>query len=387
MIAPLADYAAALETRRGAQLLRKTRIVTSPQSPHLQVDGKTLLAFCSNDYLGLASDPELIQAAEQAVRRYGVGAGASHLISGHMQPHVALEAELAAFVSMPKALLFSTGYMANLGVVTALLGRNDEAFADRLNHASLNDACILSRAKLSRFAHNDMAALEKSLARSRARRKLIVSDAVFSMDGDLADVPQLLALAERYDALLLLDDAHGFGVLGHAGRGALAHFGVRSPRIIYMATLGKALGVCGAFVAAESVLVETLQQNARSYVYTTALPPSIAETLRKSLELAAAGDARRAHLNALIARLINTLELKRWRLIKSPTPIQPIVVGSNAEVMAVATELEARGIWVPAIRPPTVPKNSARLRISLSAAHSVADVDRLVQALHEIERR
>lgn len=386
MIAPLAAFAAALETRRGAQLLRKTRIVTSPQSPHLHVDGKTLLAFCSNDYLGLASDPALIAAAARAVQHYGVGAGASHLISGHMQPHAALEAELARFVPMPKALLFSTGYMANLGTITALLDRNDEAFADRLNHASLNDACILARARLSRFPHNDMAALEKMLAKSSARRKLIVTDAVFSMDGDVADIGALLTLAERYDALLLLDDAHGFGVLGEAGKGSLAHFGLRSPRIIYMATLGKALGVCGAFVAAESVLIETLLQTAHSYVYTTALPPATAETLRTSLELVAAADGRRAHLNALIARLTRTLELERWRLIKSPTPIQPIVVGSNAEVMAVATELEARGIWVPAIRPPTVPKNSARLRISLSAAHSVADVDRLVQALHEIER-
>lgn len=385
MIEPLAEFAAALDVRRREQLLRKTRIVTSPQSSHLQVDGKTLLAFCSNDYLGLANDRALIAASERAVQRYGVGAAASHLISGHMQPHAALETELAEFVAMPKALLFSTGYMANVGIVTALLGRNDEVFADRLNHASLNDACILARAKLSRFAHGDVAGLEKSLARSRAKRKLIVSDAVFSMDGDLADVPALLALAERHNALLLLDDAHGFGVLGANGRGTLAYFGLSSPRIIYMATLGKALGVCGAFVAAEAVVVETVMQKAHSYVYTTALPPAIAETLRASLELVAAGDARRAHLDALIARLRSTLKLRRWRPMESPTAIQPVVVGSNAEVLAAASALEASGIWVAAIRPPTVPKNSARLRISLSAAHSFADIDRLVQTLHEIE--
>lgn len=387
MIEPLAELAAALEARRGEQLLRQTRIVTSPQSPHLHVDGKTLLAFCSNDYLGLANDPALIAAAANAVQRYGVGAGASHLISGHMQPHASLEAELAKFVSMPKALLFSTGYMANVGIVTALIGRNDAVFADRLNHASLNDACILARAKLSRYAHRDTAALGKSLAQSNSKGKLIVTDAVFSMDGDIADVPALLTLAERYDALLLLDDAHGFGVLGAGGRGTLAHFGASSSRIIYMATLGKALGVCGAFVAAESAVVETIMQHAHSYVYTTALPPSIAATLHTSLELVTAGEARRAHLGALIARFKKTLKLNRWRLMESTTAIQPLIVGSNAEVLAATRDLEARGIWVPAIRPPTVAKNSARLRISLSAAHRFADVDRLVQALHEIEHR
>lgn len=387
MTDPLAEFASALETRRRDGLLRKTRVVTSPQSPRLEVDGQELLAFCSNDYLGLANNPALVSAAASAVQRYGVGAGASHLISGHMQPHAALEAELAEFVEMPGALLFSTGYMANLAVVTALLGRRDDVFADRLNHASLNDACILSRAKLTRFAHCNIAALQKLLSQSTARRKLIVSDAVFSMDGDLADVHALLALAERYDALLLIDDAHGFGMLGEKGRGTLAHFGLASPRIVYMATLGKAFGVCGAFVAGQSVLIETLIQQAHSYVYTTALPPLIAETLRKSVALVAAADRRRMHLNALIARFKETLQLKRWHLMTSQTPIQPIVIGSNSDVLAVAAELEERGIWVPAIRPPTVPKNSARLRISLSAAHSLHDVDRLVHTLHEIERQ
>lgn len=387
MTDPLADFAAALETRRRDGLWRKTRVVTSPQSPWLEVDGQQLLAFCSNDYLGFANHPTLVAAAASAVQRYGVGAGASHLISGHMRPHAALEAELAEFVEMPRALLFSTGYMANLAVVTALLGRNGEVFADRLNHASLNDACILSRAKLTRFAHSNIAALESVLSRSRARRKLIVTDAVFSMDGNIADVPALAALAERYDALLLLDDAHGFGVLGDKGKGTLAHFGLASPRIIYMATLGKALGVCGAFVAAESVLIDTLMQHAHSYVYTTASPPLIAETLRTSLALVAAADQRRTHLNALITRFKETLQLRRWYLMPSQTPIQPVVIGSNGDVLAVTAQLEACGVWVPAIRPPTVPKNSARLRISLSAAHSLADVDRLVQTLHQVERQ
>lgn len=382
---PLAEFAAALEMRRREQLLRSTRVVTSPQSSHLVVDGRTLLAFCSNDYLGLANHPALVTAAMHAVQEYGVGAAASHLISGHMLPHAALESELARFVELPRALLFSTGYMANFGIVTALLGRHDAVFADRLNHASLNDACILSRARLVRYAHNDMAALETVLALTIGRRKLIVTDSVFSMDGDIANAPALLELAERYDALLLLDDAHGIGVLGGGGKGTLAHFDLRSSRIIYMATLGKALGVCGAFVAGDAVLVDTIMQNAHSYIYTTALPPSIAETLRVSLALVSEREQRRAHLNGLIAHLKNSLKLKRWRLLESPTPIQPILIGSNGAALAVAAALQARGIWVPAIRPPTVPKNSARLRISLTAAHSLEDVDRLIDALRRIE--
>ena len=219
----------------------------------------------------------MIEAARDGATQYGVGAGASHLVLGHTRAHEQLEQQLAAFVNLPRALLFSTGYMANLGIVTALVGREDAVFADRLNHASLNDACLLARAQFKRYAHNHLEQLERLLASTKAKRKLIVADAVFSMDGDIAPVPHLLALAERYDAWLMLDDAHGFGVLGAGGRGVLEHFGVSNSRVIYMATLGKAAGVSGAFVAGDATLIELLMQRARTYIYTTAMPPLLAQ--------------------------------------------------------------------------------------------------------------
>ena len=263
---------AALEARG---LRRSRRVLESPQTARVTVDGRDYVAFCSNDYLGLAADPRLIAATCEGAQASGAGAGASHLILGHTAAHDRLETALAQFVGLPRALLFSTGYMANIGIVTALAGRHDDVFADKLNHASLNDAVLLSRANFKRYAHGDLAALERLLAVSRARRKLVVTDAVFSMDGDLAPVPQLLQLCERFDAWLVLDDAHGFGVLGAAGGGVLRHFDVASPRIVYMATLGKAAGVAGAFVAGESAVIETLIQNARTYIYTTASPPAL----------------------------------------------------------------------------------------------------------------
>jgi 8-amino-7-oxononanoate synthase len=375
-----------LEELEERGLKRARRVLESPQSARVRVDGRDYVAFCSNDYLGLASHPRLIEAAREGAARYGVGAGASHLILGHATPHHELEHRLAAFVGLPRALLFSTGYLANIGAVTALVGREDAVFADRLNHASLNDAVLLSRAAFKRYPHLDLTALGRLLAGSTARRRLIVTDAVFSMDGDIAPVPELVALAERHDAWLLLDDAHGFGVLGPGGRGTLAHFEVRSPRVIYMATLGKAAGVSGAFVAGGAEVVETLVQRARAYVYTTAAPALLSVALMESLELIRDGESRRHHLQALIARLRQRLKPRRWRLLPSQTAIQPLVIGGNDEAVAVSESLARDHLLVPAIRPPTVPQGTARLRISLSAAHSFDDIERLAAALSENER-
>jgi 8-amino-7-oxononanoate synthase len=370
-----------------AQSLRRIRrSLDTACGPHARVAGRDMLAFCSNDYLGLAGEPALAQALAAGAQRWGAGSGASHLVSGHYAVHDRLEARLAAFVGCERALYFSTGYMANTGTLPALAGRGDAIFADRLNHASLVDGALLSRAALHRYPHADLASLERALAASRAPRKLIVTDAVFSMDGDVAPLAALLALAERFDAWLVVDDAHGFGVLGPAGRGALAEAGLASWRLIYIGTLGKAAGVSGAFVAGHADVVEWLMQKARTYIFTTGAPPALAHALLASLDLIEAGDGRRAHVAALIELLRDELELVRWRLLPSRTPIQPIVIGDNAEAVAVARALWEAGLWVPAIRPPTVPAGTARLRVSLTAAHSADDVRRLAQALNRLER-
>jgi 8-amino-7-oxononanoate synthase len=378
----LAAELAELETEG---LRRQRRVLESAQGARVRVGGREFVAFCSNDYLGLAAHPELIEAAREGAARYGVGAGASHLVLGHSAAHSALERQLAEFVRLPRALLFSTGYQANLGAVTALVGRADAVFADRLNHASLNDAALLSRAEFRRYPHLDLAALERLLASSGARRKLIATDAVFSMDGDIAPVAELAALADRFDAWLLLDDAHGFGVLGPQGRGVLARSGVRSPRVIYMATLGKAAGVFGAFVAGEPEVLEALVQRARAYVYTTAAPPLLAHTLQTSLELILASDGRRDNLRGLARLLRERLRLKRWKLVHSESAIQPLIIGGNGETVAASEALAREGLLVPAIRPPTVPRGTARLRISLSAAHGAGDVERLAAALNALQ--
>ncbi|MBI3222459.1 MAG: 8-amino-7-oxononanoate synthase [Nitrosomonadales bacterium] len=383
---PFVDLQKELDERAALGLLRQRYVLDSPQSPHIVVDGKPYLAFCSNDYLGLANHPRLISALQQGAAQYGVGAGAAHLVSGHSRAHHQLERQLAEFVGKPAALLFSTGYMANLGVVQALLGKGDTVFADKLNHASLNDAMLLSRAEVQRYRHNDIAQLAQLLEKTGSGRKLIITDAVFSMDGDLASIPGLLALCERHDAWLLVDDAHGFGVLGEQGRGSLAHFGVASPRILYMATLGKAAGVSGAFVAAEQIVIDTLVNHARSYVYTTAASPALSGALLGSLCLIEQGDALRSHVHDLIAQLRSGLQGMRWQLMPSTTAIQPLLVGDNQAAVALSGALRERGIWVAAIRPPTVPQGTARLRITLSAAHSAADVSRLIEALHELAR-
>ena len=366
-------------------LRRNRRTLSLPCGPQARVDGRPLISFCSNDYLGLANDPALIEAACAGARAWGVGSGASHLVSGHLAPHAALEQKLADFTGFARALLFSTGYMANLGIVPALVGRRDAVFADRLNHASLIDAVQLSRADSQRYPHGDLAALERMLANSRARRKLILSDAVFSMDGDLAPLPGLLELAERFDAWLVIDDAHGFGVLGAQGRGSIAHFQLPAARrLLYMGTLGKAAGAAGAFVAGDTTVIDWLEQRARSYIFTTAASPVIACALAASLDAIAAGDARRTRLWQLTAQLRNGLAGTRWRLLPSPTAIQPVIIGDNHETLRVASALYERGLWVPAIRPPTVAKGSARLRVSLTASHDQAQVARLVDVLREL---
>lgn len=366
-------------------LKRRRRTLEAPCGPLARVDGRELISFCSNDYLGLASDPALIEAAAEGARQWGVGSGASHVVSGHLAPHEALENRLAAFTGFDRALLFSTGYMANQGIVPALVGRGDAVFADRLNHASLIDAVQLSRADHQRYPHGDLAALERLLAASKARRKLILSDAVFSMDGDLAPLPGLLELAERHDAWLVADDAHGFGVLGEHGSGSLGHFGIpANPRIVYMGTLGKAAGVSGAFIAGSETVVEWLLQRARTYIFTTGSSPIMACALLAGLDLIEKGDDRRARLRQLTRLLRDGLAGTRWELVPSPTAIQPILVGDNHEVVRVSSALFERGLWVPAIRPPTVPKGTARLRVSLSAAHSETHVQKLIDALRDL---
>ena len=379
------DLVAELAELERQGLRRGRRLLDSAQGAHVRVDGREYLSFCSNDYLGLAADPRIAAAAADAIRQFGLGAGASHLVSGHHRAHDNLERALASFVGLPRALLFSAGYLANLAVVTVLAGRSSDVFADRLNHASLNDAMILSRATCVRYPHCDVAALEAFLERSNAANKVVITDAVFSMDGDIAPLADIASLCERYAAWLIVDDAHGFGLLGPSGRGALAHFGLDSPHIAYVGTLGKAAGVSGAFVAGSEQLVELLIQRARAYIYTTASPPALAAALVKSVELMQAEDWRRQRLVDLSARIARNLKLRRWRLLPSKTAIQPLIVGENSETFALSDALASAGILVPAIRPPTVPKGSARLRISLSAAHTDADVDLLIETLRGVE--
>ncbi|MBL8260433.1 MAG: 8-amino-7-oxononanoate synthase [Candidatus Competibacteraceae bacterium] len=377
-----------LATLAADGLLRRRRTLDAPCGPEAVVDGRRALAFCSNDYLGLANHPAIVAAACDAAARWGVGSGASHAVSGHLRPHEEIEQRLAAFVGRERALYFATGYLANLAIVPALVDRHDAVFADRLNHASLIDAVLLSRAEHIRYPHGDTATLAERLKQSRARRKLILTDAVFSMDGDLAPLPELFELAERFDAWLVVDDAHGFGVLGPGGRGSIAQFALPdSPRLLLMGTLGKAAGVSGAFVAGDRRAIEWLMQRARSYIFTTASSPLLAAALLVGLDLIEQGEDRRSHLRRLIERLRSGLAALPWRLSPSSTAIQPLLIGGNEASVRLSEQLFSRGLWVPAIRPPTVPAGAARLRISLSAAHSDAHVDTLVAALRDCARR
>ncbi|MFW5431646.1 MAG: 8-amino-7-oxononanoate synthase [Methylophilaceae bacterium] len=381
----LAALQTALDQRQVDGLLRQRRLLDSPQAEAIVTNDQQYSSFCSNDYLGLANHPQLISAMQAAAGASGVGSGASNLITGHHRYHDDLEKQLATFVGMPAALLFSTGYMANIGVLGALTGRGDAIFADKLNHACLNDGSYFSLADFHRFAHNDVHALEKLLKASKAKRKLIAVDAVFSMDGDTAPLKEYFALCEQYDAYLYVDDAHGFGVLGEHGQGTLNHLQLKSPRIIMMATLGKAAGVAGAFVSGEQVVIDYLIQTAKSYVYSTPAPPALSATLSASVTLIEQGDALRSQLRHFIATLKSNLKLKKWQLMPSDTAIQPLLVGSNYDALKLSEHLQREGILVPAIRPPTVPTNTARLRISLSAAHTEADVLQLAQTINEAE--
>lgn len=374
-------------------LRRRRRTAETACATQVTVDGRRVLSFNSNDYLGLAADARISAALQEGVRLYGAGSGASHLVSGHSRAHEELEERLADFLApqlvRPRALYFSTGYMANLAVLTALAATTPneaEIFSDALNHASIIDATRLARAQVTIYPHCDVAALEAALAASHAKNRIVVTDSVFSMDGDMAPLPQILALCERFGAWLVVDDAHGFGVLGEHGRGALEHFKLRSPQLVYMGTLGKAAGVSGAFVAAHETVIEWLVQRARPYIYTTASAPALAHALLTSLDIMAGreGQQRRAQLELLRHQLQGMPVRAGWRHLASETPIQPLVIGSNADVLAAAQALDEQGLWVSAIRAPTVPAGTARLRITLSATHTTEDVARLLAALQQL---
>jgi 8-amino-7-oxononanoate synthase len=376
-------------------LRRRRRTAETACAPQVTVDGRAVLSFNSNDYLGLAADPRIAAALQEGVRLYGAGSGASHLVSGHSRAHEELEERLAAFEAphlvQARALYLSTGYMANLAVLTALAAATPgeaEIFSDALNHASIIDGTRLARARVTVYAHNDVAALEQALTASAAKNKIVVSDSVFSMDGDIAPLPQILALCERFGAWLVVDDAHGFGVLGEHGRGALEHFQLKSPQLVYMGTLGKAAGVSGAFVAAHATVIDWLVQRARPYIYTTAAAPALAHALLSSIALidSREGQQRRAQLELLQHQLAAMPLRAGWKHLASPTPIQPLVIGGNAEVLAAAQALLEQGLWVSAIRAPTGPAGTARLRITLSAAHTHEDVARLLDALHSLAK-
>lgn len=371
-----------LEQRQAAALYRQRRTVSSPQDVEVEIDGGRYLSFSSNDYLGLANHPEIVDAFHQGLSRWGAGSGAAHLITGHTAAHHALEEELAEFLGYPRALLFSSGYQANLGVHQALLGRKDRTLHDRLNHASLLDGAKLSGAKLLRYAHVDMDALERRINESASGRTLVVTDGVFSMDGDVAPLPAMVNECRCGGATLMVDDAHGVGVHGIEGRGTVDKFGLNSSDVpVLMGTLGKAFGVSGAFVAGSEALIETLIQQARTYIYTTATPPAQAEATRKALQLVQAGDDRRDHLQQLIARFRSGAAELGLQLMNSSTPIQPLLIGESADAVAISARLQERKILVAPIRPPTVPEGSARLRITFSANHTFDQVDRLLEVL------
>ncbi|MGF6394875.1 8-amino-7-oxononanoate synthase [Pseudomonas plecoglossicida] len=377
------DLAARLAERRAADLYRQRPLLETPQGPQVVVDGQPLLAFCSNDYLGLANHPEVIGAWQAGAERWGVGGGASHLVIGHSTPHHAVEEALAELTGRPRALLFSTGYMANLGAITALVGQGDTVLQDRLNHASLLDGGLLSGARFSRYLHNDAASLDNRLDKATGNT-LVVTDGVFSMDGDLADLPALAKVARARGAWLMVDDAHGLGTLGAQGGGIVEHFGLGIDDVpVLIGTLGKACGTSGAFVAGSEELIEALVQFARPYIYTTSQPPALACATLKSLELLRRETWRREHLEALIRQFRQGAEQIGLQLLDSPTPIQPILIGDSAQALRLSRMLRERGLLVTAIRPPTVPAGSARLRVTLNAAHSEAQVQLLLNALAE----
>jgi 8-amino-7-oxononanoate synthase len=378
-----------LEQIKEDSLYRQRKSLQTPQQPDIKIDGKKFLAFCSNDYLGLANHPELVEAMASGAEDWGVGSGGSHLVVGHQQAHHDLEQALAEFVGYPRALLFSNGYMANIGAIRSLLGPPDEAFQDYLNHASLLDGGWLSRARIQRFAHNDYDDLQQRLLASRQSsadsKRLIISDSVFSMDGEIADIPRLSAIAKQEDGWLMVDDAHGLGVLGENGSGALSHWDLSSDSVeVYVGTLGKAFGCFGAFVAGSELLIETLIQRARTYIFTTALPPALAVTNLKALEIVRKDQWRRDKLAELIDEFKTGAEALGLPLMSSTTAVQPLMYGSTEKTLQVSAALAEQGILITAIRPPTVPVGTSRLRVTLSASHSSEDVRKLIKALARV---
>ena len=372
-----------LQAKKDAGLWRQHRTLNSPQGVNVNVDGRLLLAFCSNDYLGLANHHEVKHAAIDAINAAGVGSGASHLVIGHHREHQLLEEELAEFTQRDRALVFSSGYMANLAIVSTLVSKSDTVLEDKINHASLIDGGLLSGARFQRYLHNDSASLERYLKRFHQQGKqLVVTDGVFSMDGDVANLAELTALCQQHDACLMVDDAHGLGVLGAEGRGCVAEAGLGQEDVpVLVGTFGKAFGTSGAFVAGSNELIEYMIQMARPYIYTTALPPAIAAATRASLLLVQQADDKRAHLKQLIYHFRQGASQLGFELMSSHTAIQPIMIGDTHKAVALSQYLESEGILVTAIRPPTVPDKTARLRVTLSANHCFEDLDELLEAL------
>ncbi|MGZ8161722.1 MAG: 8-amino-7-oxononanoate synthase [Methylobacter sp.] len=383
MTLAFAQLAGNLENIARQNLYRSRRVTESPQGINLQLDGRNILNFCSNDYLGMANHPEVVKAFKTAANQYGVGSGSAHLICGHSFAHHALEEELAAFTGRDRALLFSTGYMANMGVISSLVGRGDMVFEDRLNHASLLDGGLLSGARFKRYAHADIDNLSTGLEKA-AGNKLIVTDGVFSMDGDYAPLKKLSLAAKNHNAWLMVDDAHGLGVIGAHGGGILEYYGLKQDEVaVLMGTMGKGLGTFGAFVAGSELLIETLIQKARTYIYTTALPPAIAEATRASLKLVIGENWRRDKLEKLTARFRSGAQQLGLQLMASSSPIQPIVIGDSKRAVEISNVLLNAGFLISAVRPPTVPQGSARLRVTFSAMHEEQQIDRLLDALAE----
>jgi len=371
-----------LTDRKAAGLYRRTRLRDGEQGVEVMLDGRKMLSFSSNDYLGLAAHPSLKKAFTEALDREGVGSGAAHLLTGHSRYHHQLEEALAEFTGQQRVLLFSTGYMANIGVIDGLLGKTDVVVQDKLNHASLLDGGRLSEAQQLRYPHADMALLHQRLhTAANSRNKLIVSDGVFSMDGDIAPLTEIMALAEQHKAGVLIDDAHGLGVLGQNGGGVIEHFGLSQQKPILVGTFGKAFGTAGAFVAADEVVIETLVQQARSFIYTTAQPPAIAAATLASLQLVQQETWRRDKLQKLIKQFRDGADQLELPIMPSQTAIQPLLIGDDKKALKLGLDMEQHGILVGIIRPPTVPKNTARLRITLSAAHDAEHIDKLLGAL------
>ena len=379
-----------LDDREQASLGRRRRTLYSPQGTEIILDGEPVTSFCSNDYLGLAGHPDVVQAFHAGLDNFGAGSGASHLVSGHLAPHHALEEELAAFTGRSRALVFSSGYMANLGVITTLVGKGDAVFEDRLNHASLLDAGLYSGATFKRYPHLDTRHLDQLLDRATGKRKLVIADGVFSMDGDMANLPDLVAVTGSNDAILMLDDAHGFGVLGANGGGSVAHWQEQGHQIdednlqVLVGTFGKAFGVGGAFVAGSEELIETLIQFCRPYIYTTAMPPAQAEAIRTSLKLLQKDRWRREYLNNLVTRFRRHCADLGLSLLESQTPIQAIVLGDVQATLEASRQLLEDGIFVSAIRPPTVPAGTSRLRVTFSAIHTDGQFRKLLDALEKV---